>query len=289
VSGHVSAQRIERYHQGKLAPAELLTVGDHLATCAACRAQMGSADQLRKAFVALGTELETAADNEPAHLAPEQMAAYVDNQIDDVDRSIADSHLDHCAECHTELLDLRRLKTALGGYAAQETAPITVPARRNRLVALGLSRARWLPFAAAAALVLLFVWLGLMPLRGQLTRLNEQLGVLQRQNDALEEKVSTLSSAAQAQETHGDGLISDGPMVVVLNDGGTIVTLDKQGRLAGLKSDSQAYEQLVKTGLTEQRVKPAPLLAELIGKRGVIMGPASEGAGFRSPVRLAQS
>ena len=287
MSGHLSAQRIERYHQGRLEPAELLTVGDHLARCAACREQMGSADQLRRAFVALGTDLETAADNEPAHLSPEQMAAYVDNQLEEVDRLIADSHLDHCVDCHTELLDLRRLKTALGGYPAEEQPPIAVPVRRNRLAALGLSPARWLPLTAAAALVLLFVWLGLIPLRQQVTKLNEQLSELRKGNDALEERITALA-AIPTQESHGNSPVSDVPMIVALNDSGRLVTLDEQGHLAGLKSLSETYEQQVKAVLTEQRVIVAPLLAELAGKQGVIMGPATERTGFslRSPVGI---
>ena len=286
MSGHISAQRIERYHQGKLAPSELLTIGDHLAGCAACREEMGSADQVRKAFVALGPDLETAADREPAHLAPEQMAAYVDNQLDEVDRSIADSHLDHCEECHTELLDLRMLKTVLPGYPVQEQALMAIPVRQNRLVAPWRSPTGWLPLTTAAVLVLL-VWLGLVPLRRQVTRLNEQLSDLQKRNDGLEERISSLIAAPT--QIQGETPISSEPMVVALNDSGRLVTLDKQGRLTGLTSLSQTYEQLLKSALTEQRVKASPLLAELSGRQSVIMGPGAEREGFslKGPVGTA--
>jgi len=61
----------------------------------------------------------------------------------------------------------------------------------------------------------------------------------------------------------------DQPMAVVLNDGGGLVTLDAQGHLGGFKSLSQSYEELVRTVLTEQRARQAPLLADLAGKEGV--------------------
>jgi anti-sigma factor RsiW len=165
VSGHLSAQRIERYHRGELAPSELLDVGDHLAVCGACRGQMGGADQLRKAFVALGTDLEIAAYNEPAHLPPEQMAAYVDNELGEADRSMADIHLDQCAECQTELRDLSRLKTELARYVEEVTGEINYAETRPlRMLSLSRSAAGlrelkprylWLALASVAAALIL--------------------------------------------------------------------------------------------------------------------------------------
>ena len=286
MSGHLSEQRIERYHQGKLAPAELLTVGDHLAGCAACREQMGSVEGLRKAFVALGTDLEAAVESESSHLAPQQMAAYVDNQVNDVDRLIAESHLDHCIECRKELVELRQFKTTFDGDTATDHIAMAAPVGRDRLVT-PRRPARWLPLTAAALLGLLCVWLGLMPLQKRVATLSAQLSELQQRNDELNERLSSLI-ASRGQETQGTSPMVDQPMAVVLNDGGGLVTLDAQGHLGGFKSLSQSYEELVRTVLTEQRARQAPLLADLAGKEGVTMGPAPERESFslKAPVGI---
>lgn len=275
-----------------MAPAELLTVGDHLARCAACRERLSSADHLRTAFAALGTDLEAAAERDPAHLPPEQMAAYVDNQLNQEDRAIAEAHFEACAECYTELLDLRRFKTLLTSLHAAQQPPTAPPAERARLVALWRRPGYWLPVSAAAAAVLLLAWLAIIPLRGQVERLNGQMSELQRRNTELEDRLSSFSESHektdQAAQTQTE-MPSAEPRVVALNDGGSLVTLDKQGRLTGLKSLSPSQEQLIKTVLTTQRVSTAPVLAALRGKLEVLMGGAAGRDSFSviSPVGTA--
>jgi anti-sigma factor RsiW len=108
---HLSAQQIKRYQQGILEPSELVSVGDHLDRCAACRERASDSGQVQRAFVAMSTDLQTSADKEPAHLSAEHLASYLEDQLGDTDRSIADSHLELCAECRNELSDLRALKS----------------------------------------------------------------------------------------------------------------------------------------------------------------------------------
>jgi hypothetical protein len=66
-------------------------------------------------------------------------------------------------------------------------------------------------------------------------------------------------------------------IVMALNDGAGQVTLDKEGNLTGAP---QPFEQLIKQALTTQRVETPRMLAELIGKSSVLMGPADEGHPF---------
>lgn len=282
LSGHLSAQQIRGYRQRSLAAAEVVIVGDHLALCAACRKELSSADQLRRAFVALSTDLLAAANQEPAHLPPDLMAAYVDMQLDEVNRVIADSHLALCAECQTDMLDLRRLRTVLTGVPDQDEASSSPPPRRNKLATLRRWPTPWV--AVQAALIVLFlVWVAIIPLRRRVTELKGQVSELQQRNNSLEEKLSSLTEpqvqAAESGRANGGSSSPSAPRVA-LNDGGALVTLDTQGRLVGLKPLPQPYEELVRTVLTDQRVKAPPLVAELAGKRGVLMGSAAGGEGF---------
>ena len=279
MTGHISAQRIESYQRGKLAPADLLSVGEHLAQCAACRDQMSSTDHLRKASLAVTTGLQAAADDGPIHLNAADMAAYVDNQLGETDRTIAESHLEICPECRMEILDLRELNAVIPGLSAHETGSITAPSQRISFRARLLPWVRWLPVPAAALIVLLFVLLLVIPLRKQASQLSRQLRELQETNNALEARIASLSATRDLpgvpHGANGEEQISSRPLVAALSDGGGIVTLDKQGLLTGLRLANPAHEQLIRKALTGQRVEVAPVLADLIPKRNVLMGRAT--------------
>ncbi|MEN3334823.1 MAG: hypothetical protein V7641_4188 [Blastocatellia bacterium] len=276
MSEHLSEQQLERYRQRTIPPAELITATDHLAICEACRQQLGGADQLRNAFVALGPALHAAASREPAHLLPEQMSEYVANEMDAVDRDVADSHLEFCEPCNSEIRHLRKLKTSLVSFPVKDGASVQSPARSGRLPAFRGSPAYQIPLQVAAALTLLLVCLFVFMLRRQVVDLRAQVSELQRTNEVLQNQAASVadlqSQLAQLQQAQAQLLSVSPEIVVALYDGGGLVTLDKQGNLAGLKTLPPSYEQLTKTALTTQHVKPPPTLAELIGKPEKLMG-----------------
>ena len=104
---HLTTRSIERYRQLLMSPTELLAADDHLAACAACRELAAGGGALPTAFTALHEELETAGDEAPEHFSYEQLAAYVEHEMGEVEREVAASHLEFCAECAEEVRDLR--------------------------------------------------------------------------------------------------------------------------------------------------------------------------------------
>jgi anti-sigma factor RsiW len=257
----------------------LLTIGEHLGSCASCRKNATSADLVRKAFSSLSTELQTTADSEPAHLSPERMAMHLDDQLDEVDRSIANDHLEHCEECREEFSELRTLNSAFNDSRFREPVPATALTPRDTHVLFSRSSIRWLPLTAAAVAAALVVGLIVIPMRKQLTQLRERVSELQQSNAALQEKNDSLSERReQPGESPAPNL--NGVPVVSLNDGRAVIALQKDGSLSGLESADPTYQELVKTVLTTQRVK-APSVSDLIGKRGVLMGSSSGEAFFQ--------
>lgn len=75
--------------------------------------------------------------NRNAHLAPAQVAAFVDRTAGDDARRVAESHLAVCAECRAEVADITR---------------VVAETRRSR------SRPVWMAAVAAAGLVAVVVW-----------------------------------------------------------------------------------------------------------------------------------
>ena len=164
---HIPAEAIERYGQRRLSGEELLSAHAHAEECAECRARLERVVDVQGAFSNLLADFDTPED-EPEHLPYAQLAAFVDDSLDEVEREIAESHLAVCRVCAGDAVDLRRYQMIV---AASETttANAVAPARAaaskslwQRLASFkpaasfGLS----LPNAIAAALVVAAVLMG---------------------------------------------------------------------------------------------------------------------------------
>ncbi len=301
---HISARELERYHQRVLSPEEMLSADDHLTGCRECRQRLAEVEQLPSAFASLRADLRAEAEAELDHLAYEQLAAYVDETLDDVEREIVESHLSVCPPCEREMTHLRAFRAALTTYPDRDFAPVAPPTLWEKVTAFWRQPTRWIPaqLAGTAAVAVLCVCVATQPLRTQVTDLQGQLGQLRKANDALHQQIAAvgdikmqlaqlrLENAGMRREYQtAQATINDlktqlvalrqmkppivsaahkesaAPAVLVaLNDGGKQVTLDKSGNLAGLESLSPSIQQKVKTTLTAQRAETPRLLAQLI-------------------------
>src|SRR4029077_13271223 len=93
---HVDGGRLAAYARRRLAPGELLAIDDHLAVCDECRGRLDPALRLPTVFRAMDAAILAAADATETRVRFDQLASYVDNTIDDVDREIVDSHAAIC-------------------------------------------------------------------------------------------------------------------------------------------------------------------------------------------------
>lgn len=311
---HLSTQLIERYQQRSLSPAELLEADDHFAACEACRQQLDETSSLQAAFTALDAELSPTG-MESDHLSDEQIDAYLDDELDEVEREIVESHLNYCANCEAEMRDLRAFDAQMAAYPPKVYAPVAPPSLRQRLVAFsGLSSLRekipsfWhspvhsfplqLAVTSVAAVMLggvLLILTGSM--RTKVVDLQARVNQLQQENAELQQNYQTAKTAAadlqaqlaQLRQTHSQQTPdSSSQVVLALNDSGRQVTLDKEGNFTGLESLPPSYQQVIKGALTAQRVTQPPMLADLIGKAGTLMGGAGDSVPFAllSPVGI---
>jgi anti-sigma factor RsiW len=317
MSEHLSVQQIERYRQRALSPVELLAADDHIAACASCRQQLAEAVQASLTFTWAGNKDEMSAGME--HLAYEQLEAYVDSALDEVDREIVESHLELCAECVAEVRDLRAFRAMMSTYPSKEYAPASPPTLWERIAAFWRRPARWisLQVAGTAAVAALCAYVSTRPLQTKISQLRGQLSQTQKTNDALQKQVAAAgdlkaqlaqlqqhksqlqTQLAAVQKSNKDlttrlvalqnqprtapavaGAVSKRALLA-LNDGGGRVTLDKQGNVSGLPSLSPSVQAEVKTTLTARQVKtPTVLLAQLIGEGGATRGTVSDGMPF---------
>ncbi|MBI3425801.1 MAG: hypothetical protein HY011_22975, partial [Acidobacteria bacterium] len=131
MSAHLSPQEQVYLISRKLAlgnaPRPLAQLFAHLAECAACQEAV---TKLHNQALSLpGTnELNTNAPDthewQPAHLDYERLAGYVANNLESVEREIADNHLAVCEFCAQEMQELTALQHALANEL-----PASRPAR----------------------------------------------------------------------------------------------------------------------------------------------------------------
>ena len=144
---HLTVYQLNRYRQARLAPAELLSLDDHLSECEFCRQQLRAQLNLPAALLALQTNLGIVP--EPAHLSPAQQTAFTNNTVNAVERELIVSHLESCASCAAHMQAYRA--ALLEPPASLGSALLAIlDAWRERLALV------W-PMPVVAALVIAFV------------------------------------------------------------------------------------------------------------------------------------
>ena len=286
MKGHLTEPLIERYREQALPPLELLDADDHLAGCEICRQRLDDEQRVQAAGQSLRRDL---AATGLTHITYEQLVLYVDGGLDQTDNEIADSHLKLCEQCSAELNELRAFATETAAYPAKEygpSAPASVGEKllrfmkdlRKRMEGSWHASAFWLPveIASLALVAALLVWAGVLLSRS--SQLQMALDAERQENEKLKQDYQAANASVTDLQNQLAQLKSPelpvSSNVVTLNDGPGQVTLDEEGNLAGVPAE---YQQTVKQALTSQQISTPHMLSELIGKSGVLMGPAEEG------------
>jgi hypothetical protein len=310
VQEHISVKKIEQYRKRQLAVGELLALDDHLAQCEACRVQISTTSAPHLSPTGLIPTLATEAFEHPAY---EQFAAYVDGQLDSVEREIVESHLSCCRACRREISDLETLKAQIASHLSTSTSselvvetPPTeqVTLRDTQHATWGERRAAFwripafrfaLPVAAATACIAIIIWAVTLPLRKDIAELKTQLAEAEQRNEELQrdfeiakEDAETLQSQiAQLQSANQNP--PPETKSFPLND--TLVKIDAQGNVEELAALPSAYQQAIRSAIDTGQAKTPPSINSLIGKAGVLMGGGKDGVAFAlaSPVGTAVS
>lgn len=293
MSNHLSIHQIRRYHKQKLAPAELLSAGDHLAVCEACRERVLEVGKLGAEPLRLWTDLQ--AEDETDHLSYEQLVAYADGRLDEFDRIIVDSHLDVCPPCAEEAKDLLEFSRRVAPASLRRV--VTPPPAHSGRRPAWLSAPR---AAAAVAFLCVCIVAGLFAFR----RAPEPHGqsALGTHTEVIPAAVPTLpdapvvvpppshsqtSSPPQGAETDGRTTAvvtgkkprvrpDDSPEraheVVELLDGGQQVVINRRGDLQGLDGLPPGLRKSLRAAVLSQEIRKPGVVAELYGGPLTLLG-----------------
>jgi hypothetical protein len=302
VQEHISVKKIEQYRKRQLATRELLALDDHLVECDACRAQISSANAPHGSSTNLIPGLATEAFEHPVY---EQFAAYLDGQLDGVEREIVESHLSCCRQCSREVSDLEALKAQIDSRLSTATISEAVVERPRprRLTLRQRSEAFWplpsfripLQAAAAVACVALLVWAVTLPLRKDIAELKSQLAQAEQRNEELQRDFEISKEDAESLQTQITQLQSaeqnPQPEAIAQELDDTTVKIDAQGNVEGLAALPAAFQQAIRNAIDTGQAKTPQSISSLTGKAGVLMGGGKEGVAFAllSPIGTAVS
>jgi Putative zinc-finger len=268
VTEHLSSAQVVNYHRRKLAPAELLGVDDHLAECGECRRLIESAPG--NGAIGIYADLaEGAAVG--SHLSFDQTAAYVDGLPTGEERRMVEDHIASCARCAPLTADLRDFRNEIAPELDREYRP---RGAANRAQAGWLDRIAaalrapllkipsWIYAATALSLLAVAVWMATSK------RTPRQIV----NAPPTPPPSPSVNPASPTPET--------APALVRLNDGGSSLTLDARGRLAGVDPWPSEYRRMAEDALSNQRAPRSPLLAGLSRPGSSLMGADDEGRRF---------
>ncbi|MBS1811591.1 MAG: hypothetical protein JST84_25745 [Acidobacteria bacterium] len=111
---------------------ELLRTDDHFATCSECVERLKSVLQANqgRAKAVNSPSWELTAFEEDFHLGFEQISAFVEAQLDEIDCEIATSHLALCRNCLEEVEDLQVFRQSLSKQIGVQSSPCQMEGKR---------------------------------------------------------------------------------------------------------------------------------------------------------------
>jgi anti-sigma factor RsiW len=286
MSQHLSEEYLKRYRNGELLPGEILSLDAHLANCVSCQAEGRKNRETQNATEEMMRDLQVEPDFEDSHLLYQELADYVDNTLSDVEREIADAHLEYCQNCKAEVEDLFATKARLALLSDPDYSRRGTRDLWQRLAALWQLPSVRIPAQAAAVIVLVALIAWAMILYSRKTA--EEARIQSDQKDkVLNGNLPPPSTESMATNKSTQEQVNTARPVVDLIDAGHSVTLNSDGKLSGLESASAQAQNEVISALKSGRVASPSFMAELKGRSGRLMGFGSSEYGLLNPVARA--
>ena len=160
-----------------MSPAELLAADDHLSQCGLCYENLdGAAGRAEVARSITNALAVTKASDILEHPSAESLFDYNDQRLEPAARREIDAHLDACADCHGEAVELQSVALDLAAAPERAYGPRVNEANRRPAhpywqalpVQLGLR------LAAAVVLAAIVAWIAALPYKSRIARLERE-------------------------------------------------------------------------------------------------------------------
>jgi hypothetical protein len=145
---HLTLDQLKAYRAGSYSTEMIQMIDRQLSLCMTCRDRvlgLESLDEEIKAF--LHGLLVKAIDTPIRHFDYERVVGYVDNELNEAERELADGHLADCALCRLQVSELSKFKAELQESSASVPPAVGLLTRQQetRLPGVWLSLGAWRP------------------------------------------------------------------------------------------------------------------------------------------------
>lgn len=281
MSEHLSNEIVERFNTQSLTGEDRGVIYNHILSCETCRRRVVTSETEAVALAALTDHFLPQAGEEPYHLDPVAIEAFVDDKLDAFDRNVAKLHLDDCAECSEEVTDLREslatMRTATRKDERYE--PQLVASRRPFVFAVPMRIAAAVALIAFTAVVLMVVWRWkssgpAQPGADDTTAGSKPTPVVSPQVPSLAPSPALVSPPKLAENPPGKGSSERRTAAVVtLKDGTYEISIDQAGNVVGLPSVPIESREAVKQALTRETLSRPSVLDEVASAEVSVRAP----------------
>jgi hypothetical protein len=279
MSAHLSNEIVERFHAQSLTGSDRSVIYDHIPDCETCRRRVVTSQAETVALRGLTDHLLPKEGEEPYHLDPATVEAFVNDTLDPLDRSTTKLHLEDCEECSAEVTDLREsLATMKAASRQQVDRPLTAEVAKSRSLRLSMpiriAATVALVAFAAVALIAVLKWRSNSP---SITTGSQPTPLGSPQVPALTPSPDTGANPPKLAENPPTKELGEQPRnVIALKDGSNEIALDQSGNVVGLFSLPAETREAVKEALTEERLSRPSVLDDVTSAEVSVRGPGSE-------------
>lgn len=273
MSAHLSNEIVERFHSQALASGDRGVIYNHILGCETCRRRVVTSQTEAVAIQTLTDHLLAQEGEEPFHLDPATIEAFVDDNVTMIDRNIVNLHLADCVECSDEVTDLREsLATMKAASHSPEERPQTSETLTRRALKLSMPMriAAVVALIAFATVALLVAsrWRSTGPDRPtddrDITAGTQPTPLASPQTPSVTPSPDVVNPPQLAENPPGK--ISDERdrnVIAALKDGANEIALDSGGNIVGFPSLPPTSRQAVKEALTGEPLARPDVLDEV--------------------------
>jgi hypothetical protein len=278
MSAHLSNEIVERFHSQALATADRGVIYNHILACETCRRRVVTPQIESVALRTLTGHLLPTEDEEPFHLELETIEAFVDDTLDQLDRSTVKLHLEDCTQCAAEVSDLRESLATMKASSRRhsQTPRAEIRSSRSLKFSMPIRIAAMIALIAFAtlAMIAVFRWRSSSP---SITTGSQPTPLRSPQAPALTPSPSTGVNPPQLAENPPIKEPSEQPRnMIALKDGPNEIAVDHGGNVVGLSSLPPETREAVREALTEERLNRPSVLDDVRSAEVSVRGPGTE-------------
>ncbi len=276
-TAHISESLMERFSVRTLSETELTTIARHLTGCPDCQAEFVSTLRRQRGTANLSFSLSPEFWLRHGHLDYEELVELGEGKLDATDRELFDAHLQVCPACSEDVKSFLAFREQISPELAVSYAPTEQEPTSERLSWMTSWRGLvWKPIYSAAIVVI-----GIGLVIGGALLLNRRA-----ENQQAQQEPTPQVSPSSTPEGHLANLPSppaspgESPSekptgaeaLVVLNDRGGTISVDKTGNVSGLEDVPASTRNEIAQVLLSEKLDAPAILKELRGQEGGLRG-----------------